>query len=113
MMRYLPAGLAILLLGFAPAALRAQDEDRPLRRSTYPVINVHRHLEQPDEKALRAEFDVMDRVGVKRVVLLDGRWSDGSLPDWLRLRKKYPDRLIVFGNLPWSRVKQPTFFTDI
>jgi predicted TIM-barrel fold metal-dependent hydrolase len=102
--------LAILL---APGLLHAQDEDRPLYQSSYPVINVHRHCDSPSADAIRAELAVMDRVGVQAVVILDGGTSDGKLPDWLALRKKFPGRLIVFGNIPFGRIKQKTFFDDI
>src|SRR5262245_46511208 len=69
------ARLTALLMALTHDDLLGQDEGHPPHRSPYPVVNVHRHLEEPDERALRAEFEVMDRVGVRRIVILDGTWS--------------------------------------
>ena len=105
--------LATLLLLWAPAA---QDEARPVYKTRHPVINVHRHCEIPTEQALKAEFEVMDRTGIRAAVILlmgkDGT-TRGNLPAWLELRKKHPDRIIVFGSVDFDRVKEPTFFQDI
>src|SRR6476620_1309398 len=97
----------------APGVLRAQDEDKDPYKSSYRIINVHRHCDQPSEDVMRAEMKVMDRVGVSAVVILDGGTTDGKLPRWLALRKTFPGRLIVFSNVAFGRVKQKTFFEDI
>src|SRR5262245_18488213 len=93
-----------------------QDEDRPVFKSRFPVINVHRHCEIPPEEALKAEFEVMDRVGVgAAVILLMGKQGTtrGQLPAWLELRKKHPDRIAVFGSVDFDRIQEPSFFQDI
>ena len=90
--------LAIVGIIALVPTVRAQDEDRPLYKTSYRVINVHRHCDHPREDALKAEFEVMDRVGVRTIVnlLMDGGWSDGYLPAWTKLRDANRDRLIVF-----------------
>lgn len=95
------------------ARLTAQDEDRPLYKTNYRVINVHRHCDSPSAAAIKAELEVLDRVGVSALVVLDGGDADGKLPAWQELRKKNPDRLIVFGNIPWGKIKRDSFFDDI
>jgi predicted TIM-barrel fold metal-dependent hydrolase len=93
----------------------AQDEDRPLYKTRYRVINVHRHCDNPSEAALKAEFDVMQRVGFSAMVnlLIDGGWSDRNLPGWLELQKKHADHLVVFGSINLGKSKSPTFFADL
>jgi predicted TIM-barrel fold metal-dependent hydrolase len=91
----------------------AAAEPAPPYKTRYRVINVHRHCVRPSEAFVRAEIEVLDRVGMTQVTVLDAGAPDGNLPDWMKLRKKYPDRLIVFTKLSLERVKQPTFFKDI
>ncbi|MGE3807730.1 MAG: hypothetical protein AB7K24_23960, partial [Gemmataceae bacterium] len=97
----------------APARGSAQDEDRPVYKSAYRIINAHRHCDSPSVAAVKAELAVLDRTGVDTIVVLDGGTSDGKLPAWIQLRQQFPERLIVFGNLPWGRSKQPGFFESL
>jgi hypothetical protein len=101
--------LAIL---FLTAALRAADP-APDFKSKYRVINVHLHCISPVEAGVRAEIEVDDRVGVSNVVVLDGGAPEGSLPAWIKLKQKFPDRLIVFYKLSFKHIDNPTFFADI
>lgn len=104
----------VILLVFASPAL-SQDEDRPLYKSKYRVINVHRHCDEPNEAALKAEFEAMDRVGFSKMVnlLIGDGWSDRNLPDWINLQKKHPDRLVVFGSVDLGKSKTPGFFASL
>src|SRR5262245_60609455 len=112
-MKSLIVGLSFALLLTLQASARAQDEDRPLYKTSYRVVNVHRHCDTASEPAIKAELEVMDRVGVSVVVILDGGTSDGKVPAWMEIKKKYPERIIVLSNIPFSRIKQATFFDDI
>lgn len=105
------AALSILALSAAP--LPAQDEDKPLHKTSYRVINVHRHCDSPSAEAIQAELEVCDRVGVSAVVILDGGDTAGKVPAWMEIKKKHPERIIVFSNVPWGRIKTETFFDDI
>lgn len=102
--------IVILLLG---SVARAQDEQKPLYKTTYRVINVHRHCDTASEAAIQAEIEAMDKVGVAMAVILDGGQSDTKLPAWMEIKKKHADRIIVFANVNWGRIKQPTFYDDI
>jgi predicted TIM-barrel fold metal-dependent hydrolase len=86
------------------------EEPQPFA-TKYRVINVHRHCDAPDERALEAELEVMDRVGIDVMVnlLMDGGWTTENLPAWMELKKKHPDRVVVFGYMDWSKAKQPGF----
>jgi predicted TIM-barrel fold metal-dependent hydrolase len=92
--------------------LGAAEPEQPYR-TKYRVIDVHRHCVPVSDAVVRAELEVLDRVGVTAFVSLDAAGPDGNLKDWLRLRQKYPDRLIVFWKLDFARVKEKTFFDDI
>lgn len=85
----------------------------PPYQTKYRVINVHRHCAPATDAAVRAELEVLDRTGAQAVTILDAGGPDGNLADWLKLRRKYPDRLIIFWKLDFGRVKEPTFFADI
>jgi hypothetical protein len=102
---------------------RAKAATEPLHKSSYRIIDIHCHAPFPSEAALRAHLDVLDRVGVTafNVLLLDasgwsypGGWSEPNLLAWLELRKRFPERVLVFGTVDFNRVaKVPTFFADI
>lgn len=96
----------------AQKALMAADGPEDFK-SAYRVINVHLHCVAPTEGAIRAEIAVDDRVGVSSVVVLDGGAAAGNLSTWIDLKKKFPDRLIVFYKLRFNDVAKPTFFADI
>ncbi len=98
----------------------------PIYKSSYRIINVHTHAGFPSEATVRAELEVLDRVGITafNVLLVEisgwpeyqhfGGWSEPNLLAWLELRKRFSDRLLVFGTLDFRRmVKEPTFFGDI
>ena len=102
----------VLCLAFAAVSVHAADVEPPYK-AKYPVIDVHQHSGQPTEAAFQAELKVMDQVGIARVVILDATGPDGNLPAWHGVRKKYPDRLIVFTKLDFARIKEPGFFADI
>jgi len=57
---------------------------------------------------VRAQFAVLDRVGVSTMNVLlyepagwnySGGWSEPNLLSWLELRKQFPERLLVFGTV--------------
>jgi predicted TIM-barrel fold metal-dependent hydrolase len=85
----------------------------PPYKTKYRVIDVHRHCTPVSEDAVCAELEVLDRVGVTAFVCLDATGPDGNLKDWLKLRQQYPERLIVFWKLDFTKVKERTFFDDI
>lgn len=99
------------LLSFLLAGVAAEPE-APYQ-TKYRVINVHRHGALATEAALRAELEVMDRTGVDMVITLDGDSPRGTLPAWLELQKKYPDRLAVFWKADFRDAAKPGFFDQL
>jgi predicted TIM-barrel fold metal-dependent hydrolase len=104
--------LATLCVLCFSSCLRAT-EPEPVYKTKYRVINVHRHSAVPTEDGVRAELEVLDRVGVAQVVILDASFPGGTLAKWLKLKEKFPERLIVFAKLDFRKVKEPNFFADI
>lgn len=108
--------IVLFISAAASGPLTAQDEGRPLYKTNYRVVNVHRHYyEMPTEKVIETELEVMDRVGVDVMVILQ-LGKDGSSPEfprWMELRRKYPQRLVVFGGVDFRKIKQADFFTEI
>jgi predicted TIM-barrel fold metal-dependent hydrolase len=103
-----------LFLSFAASA--PQDNERPLHKTSYRVINVHAHFDAPNEEALKAELEVMDRVGIVSEVNLDVGRSDGNLPAWIELRKKHPGRFVLFAKFTlkdFARIKEEGFFEEL
>lgn len=101
-------GLPLALIAFAQGA----EPQAPYRTKCF-VVNVHRHGAQPTEEALRAELSAMDRTGIDKVVILDGDSPPGTLPAWLELQKKYPDRLAVFLKADFRDSAKPDFFASL
>ena len=93
-------------------AAKTAESSAPFQ-TKYRVINVHRHGALATEAALLAELEVLDRVGVDKVVVLDGDSPPGTLPAWLELQKKYPERLAVFLKADFRDSAKPGFFESL
>ena len=106
-----PADLGELRLrDYAPVpALRRPHTvvERPL----VPAVDVHNHLGRwlgdgdwlvPDVRAL---IDLMDEVGVRTIVNLDGRWGAELDANVARLDRAFPDRFVTFCHLDWSLLR--------
>jgi len=103
--------LAMVLSAVEPVV--AQDESKPLHKTAYRVFDFHHHCETPSVPAIVAHLEVLDAVGVEKLAVLDGGWTSGTLLTWVEICKEYPDRLILFGNIDFSKVDDPTFSEDI
>ena len=107
---------------FLPEFVNAEEQSRPLYKSSYYVIDAHAHCGAPHEDSVPAQVDVMSRTGIDKFVVLlfdttgwkyPGGWSEANVVGWSKLLKRFPDQLIVFGTMGFDRVTEPTFFQDI
>jgi predicted TIM-barrel fold metal-dependent hydrolase len=104
--------LACLWL-FRTITVASAANPEPPYKTKYRVINIHRHCAVATEAAVRAELEVMDRIGMSVVTILDADSPRGSLDSWIKLQQKFPERLIVFWKPSFANVKEGTFFSDL
>ena len=107
-----PAALAQQSAG----APKAQDARKQLYKTAYRVIDVHTHFFWPDEEMMKLGLEAMAREGVAAAVNLDGGRTDGTLPAWIKLQKKFPSRTAIFAKFTkkdFARVQEPGFFDDL
>jgi predicted TIM-barrel fold metal-dependent hydrolase len=81
-----------------------------VQRAKYPATDIHAHWPATLEPA--ALLKAMDELGVERAVNLSG----GFGPQLDRMLAKYhdvaPGRLVIFGNIDFSKIDEPTFAAD-
>ena len=111
-LRTTAVALACLWLSGAVMPAGAAGSEPPYK-TKYRVINIHRHCAVATEAAVRAELEVMDRVGMSVVTILDADSPAGNLDAWIKLQQKFPERLVVFWKPGFAKVKEKTFFADL
>jgi len=84
-----------------------------VERAAFPAVDVHNHVNDArgdDPPVPVAELVArMDRVNVKRIVILTGRWGEALQGVIDRMVKPHPDRFTVFTEPDWSRIDEPGF----
>jgi predicted TIM-barrel fold metal-dependent hydrolase len=103
--------LAVLACLLCPIAVHAADPP-PLYKTSYRVINIHRHCGLATEEAVRAELEVLDQVGMHAFTNLDAGSPEDNVATWIKLRDKFPGRVIVFFKLDVRQSNKPNFFRD-
>jgi predicted TIM-barrel fold metal-dependent hydrolase len=84
-----------------------------VERAAFPAIDVHNHVN--DARGKDGAVPVpellarMDRLNVKRIVILTGRWGEALQQVVDRMAKPHPDRFTVFTEPDWSRIDEPGF----
>jgi predicted TIM-barrel fold metal-dependent hydrolase len=82
-------------------------------RAVFPAIDVHNHVNDARGGAPPVPVPEllarMDRVNLKRIVILTGRWGEALQHVIDRMVKPHPDRFTVFAEPDWSRVDDPDF----
>jgi predicted TIM-barrel fold metal-dependent hydrolase len=74
------------------------------------IIDAHTHI---FPQYIDLAVQVMDRCGIDQTVTL--AWHDGfgeSLKGLLKVFNRYPGRFIVFGNVDFRRINEPSFARD-
>ncbi len=104
--------LACLCLFGAVPGVRAADPE-PLYKTKFRVINIHRHCSVATEAAVRAELEVMDRVGMSVVTIRDGDSPAGSLLAWTCRSSRSSPTGLSFWKPSFAKVKEAMFFTDL
>jgi predicted TIM-barrel fold metal-dependent hydrolase len=77
-------------------------------KAKYPVIDIHNHLGRLENTA--KYLQEMDKVGVWKVVSLDGRSAKDFYKEHLQASQKAShERLLVFFAPDWSKIDEPDF----
>jgi predicted TIM-barrel fold metal-dependent hydrolase len=84
-----------------------------IERAAFPATDVHNHVNDArgrDRPLPLAELVVrMDRLNLKRLVILTGGSGDALSAVIDRMLKPHPDRFTVFTQPDWSRIDEPGF----
>jgi predicted TIM-barrel fold metal-dependent hydrolase len=109
--------MTLLLKDFDPKPmLHVSSHD--IRQAKFPVIDMHNHVNDPGgihgEEIPPAEVvRRMDRANVKKIVILTGMWGDKLQRVLDKMVKPYPDRFIVFTQMDWSKIDDPSFSPEM
>jgi len=102
----------LLLKDFHPEPM-AHVAVNEIQRAKFPVIDVHTHTndaagigDRVDPAELVAR---MDHLNIKTIVILTGMWGDKLETIIENMVKPYPGRFVVFMQLDWSKINEPTF----
>ena len=82
-------------------------------RAKYYVIDVHNHVN--DARGIDEHMDpkrvveIMDATNVRTVVILTGMWRDKLQKVIAEMVKPYPGRFMVFTQIDWSKIDDPSF----
>ena len=105
-------GRDLLLRDFKPRSMLVVPVHE-VERAAFPAIDVHNHVN--DARGADGAVPVdellarMDRLNVKRIVVLTGRWGEKLQQVVDRMAKAHPDRFTVFTEPDWSRIDEPGF----
>ena len=105
-----PPGL--LLRDFRPRSM-LKVPVHEVERAAFPAVDVHNHVNDArggdSPVAVPELLARMDRLNLKRIVILTGRWGDALQTVIDRMVKPHPDRFTVFTEPDWSRIDEPGF----
>lgn len=79
-------------------------------RAKYPATDIHAHWSANLEPA--ALLKAMDDLGVERAVNLSGGFGQQLDRMLARYHDAAPGRLVIFGNIDFSTIDEPTFAAD-
>jgi len=87
-------------------------------RSRFAVIDVHNHVN--DARSAGREHtpparvvEVMDRCNIQTIVILTGEWGDRLQRVLDEMVKPYPGRFMVFTQIDWSKIDDPSFAQEM
>lgn len=84
--------------------------ETPVARARYPATDIHAHWPVSLEPA--ALLSAMDQLGLERAVNLSGGYGADLDRMLARYHDAAPGRLVIFGNIDFSKIDAPTFAAD-
>ena len=102
----------LLLRDFKPRSM-LKVPAHEVERAAFPAVDVHNHVNDARGNDPPVPVDEllarMDRLNLKRIVILTGGWSEALQRVVDRMVKPHPDRFTVFTQPDWSRIDEPRF----
>lgn len=102
----------LLLRDFKPRSMLVAPVHE-VERAAFPAIDVHNHVDDArgEDRAIPVVelLGRMDRLNLKRIVILTGMWGEKLQQVVDRMLKPHPDRFTVFTEPDWSRIDEPGF----
>ena len=106
----------LLLKDFQPASMLHAPEHN-VDRAKYYVIDVHNHVNDAmgidDPMPPQRVVDIMNNTNVKTIVILTGMWGEKLQHVIDTMVKPYPGRFMVFSQIDWSKIDDPTFSQEM
>lgn len=100
---------------YTPRPMLVTEAHRP-DRPAHPAVDAHNHLGRwltggdrwmvPDVGELVA---LMDRLDLRTIVNLDGRWGDELRANLDRYDRAHPGRFVTFCHVDWAEARRPGF----
>ena len=83
--------------------------EHPTTRSKFPFIDVHNHQFAMPDMDLKTLITEMDKLNMKVMVNLSGDSGDKIKKSVANIKGHFPDRFIVFANINFSGVGEPSW----
>jgi predicted TIM-barrel fold metal-dependent hydrolase len=102
----------LLLRDFKPESMLHVPQHK-VDRAKFYVIDVHNHVNDAqgidDPMPPQRVIEIMDKTNVKTVVILTGMWGEKLQHVLDTMVKPYPGRFMVFQQIDWSKIDDPSF----
>src|SRR6266542_536368 len=106
----------LALRDFKPRSMLVVPEHQ-VPRAAFPAIDVHNHVNDAHGEGRAVPVTEllarMDRLNLKRIVILTGRWGQALQQVVDQMVKPHPDRFTVFTEPDWSRIDEPGIGTPM
>ncbi len=106
----------LLLRDFHPKS-RLHVQEHLVERAKFPVFDVHQHVNDAmgiEDHMPPAELVArMDKLNIKTIIILTGMWGDKLQHVIDEMVKPYPGRFLVFTQIDWSKIDDPSFSSEM
>ena len=81
----------------------------PITKAKFPLIDVHNHFKKTVKESQENIIKIMDSIGIKCIVNLDGGFGNTLFESISKYDAKYPGRFYTFCNIDFSDIDGPDF----
>jgi predicted TIM-barrel fold metal-dependent hydrolase len=102
--------LIVLTILFQTSLIGQSDNPENLFKTNYPVINFHLHLgyggKFSADDVFKYTLKAMDASGIVATSNLNAGYGE-TFEEWIKVKQKYPDKLILFVNIDYGAERIP------